>query len=168
MTDSLRSAFLPRQGSIILIYWDSDPLFLVLGYLPDTLDYLWTKCLYHPTYNSCGIEDSMAAVHSILLDFSVKQESIADDASRKGTVEAILEVVLKASSGSGCANTNGKPDTESGRFISGNIWVGEIGKILITVRFTPHGLITLNLEYLQDEGSEPLFSYEVSKCGLPH
>lgn len=109
----------------------------------------------------------MAAVHSILLDFSVKKESIVDDASRKRILESILEVLSGFMSGATSdslpVQQNGSGgDWNFGRFISGNIWVGEREKVLITVRFhVPQGLLTLNLEYLQEEESAQLFSYEV-------
>lgn len=97
--------------------------------------------------------------HTVLLDFTVSSNMIADMEQRSGLKSAIANVLSEHFVGL-------KPLTESN--IDGSLLVLYTGPrgSLITVRGYTEGLITLNIEYYKQDDQEALLTFEVciSSC----
>lgn len=92
--------------------------------------------------------------HTVLLDFTVSSNVIADVEKRSNLKSTIVNVLSDYFNGI-------KPLTEvtiDGSFII--LYSGPRAS-LITVRGYPQGLVTVNVEYYKQDEDEPLLSFEV-------
>ena len=92
--------------------------------------------------------------HTVLLDFTVSANAIADSEKRSHLKSNIINVLNEHFVGL-------KPLTES--YIDGSLlflYTGPRGS-LITVRGYPEGLVTVNIEYYKHDDEEALLTFEV-------
>lgn len=96
-----------------------------------------------------------AAVHTVLLDFSIESTRINNEDGREKILTGILDV-LQETPLKGISR-------EAGQLIAPNVFVAVYKDVLVTIRFQDsHGLVTLNIEYMHKaEDDHLLFSYEV-------